>query len=585
MPVAKFVVGATVFALCGALAGTASAAEIDVNGSWQTTVDCGGAVVAVQTHRYDEDVQTGSLTLVQTGCGTLFIDGSIYEFLTCDQTPVVGQVTGPSIATPVTGYAPGYLTLNLTSPSICGGVPVVRVETNGRSDSTITDDGAGRGVRIDGLATGTSTVFDVNNNACWSNQPYSCSFVALRNDAPAGQNVSVAPLEGAAVTFTDVTESGTVVIALLTEPVATPPANFQLADLPIYYDVTTDAAINGPITVCLPYPDANGDGFVDGTSPAIDEDDLLLLHEEAGTYVNRTVSRDTVANQICAETTSLSQFVFGTSTVACGNAVLEGGEDCDAGAGLNGSSLSCCTASCTFRAGGEVCRPSVGECDGTSEMCSGSDGACPADVVVAAGVACTDDGNECRRDECDGFGLCSHPLASSTTPCTDDGNVCSSDRCDGAGACTHPSGPDGTSCDDALACNGVDRCVGGVCFHADGQCAAPTALDHYKCHKVKDLKNPAFTKIRDPGISLVDQFGADPDVDVLKPFMICNPADKNGSGISDPTAHLCCYKIKGRKVVPPLKQVETGDQFGTLQLEVLKPQLMCQPCSKTPLNF
>jgi hypothetical protein len=107
-------------------------------------------------------------------------------------------------------------------------------------------------------------------------------------------------------------------------------------------------------------------------------------------------------------------------------------------------------------------------------------------------------------------------------------------------------------------------------------------LDHYKCYKVKDLKNPKFEKTKDPGISLNDQFGDESDIDVIKPFFICNPADKDSSGISNEDAHLCCYKIKAQKLASR-PQVEIEDQFGTLQLEAIKPQILCQPCSKTVL--
>jgi hypothetical protein len=107
------------------------------------------------------------------------------------------------------------------------------------------------------------------------------------------------------------------------------------------------------------------------------------------------------------------------------------------------------------------------------------------------------------------------------------------------------------------------------------------SLDHFKCWQVKDLKNPQFQKIQKPGISLSDQFGQQ-EVDVKKPFLVCNPADKAGSGINDPETHLCCYIIKGTKLEPPAN-VEIQDQWGTLQLEVKKPKYLCQPCLKTDL--
>ncbi len=71
-------------------------------------------------------------------------------------------------------------------------------------------------------------------------------------------------------------------------------------------------------------------------------------------------------------------------------------------------------------------------------------------------------------------------------------------------------------------------------------------------------------------------------MEVKKLFLLCAPADKDGSGINDPNSHQCCYKIKGANIQPrPI--VEVVDQFGPHQLEVKKPKFLCQPCTKTVL--
>jgi hypothetical protein len=41
---------------------------------------------------------------------------------------------------------------------------------------------------------------------------------------------------------------------------------------------------------------------------------------------------------------------------------------------------------------------------------------------------------------------------------------------------------------------------------------------------------------------------------------LCTPVDKNGEGIIDPTAHLCCYKLKAKALKPP-PDVEVVSQF------------------------
>jgi len=134
-------------------------------------------------------------------------------------------------------------------------------------------------------------------------------------------------------------------------------------------------------------------------------------------------------------------------------------------------------------------------------------------------LQCTDDGNVCTNDRCDGAGACTHPPNSypcddgafcngadtcsggscslhagdpcaggsecadscneaaddcydlNGTLCADDANVCTDDVCDGAGACTHPA--NSASCDDGLFCTGTDTCSGGSCSHAGDPCPGP----------------------------------------------------------------------------------------------------------------
>jgi hypothetical protein len=66
---------------------------------------------------------------------------------------------------------------------------------------------------------------------------------------------------------------------------------------------------------------------------------------------------------------------------------------------------------CQHTAGnaGAVCRAAGGECD-VQETCTGSSTACPADAKKASGVSCGDDGNACSTDQCNGtLNACQHP--------------------------------------------------------------------------------------------------------------------------------------------------------------------------------
>src|SRR5262245_33720019 len=80
--------------------------------------------------------------------------------------------------------------------------------------------------------------------------------------------------------------------------------------------------------------------------------------------------------------------VFDTLTITktCGDGSVGGGEQCDQGA-ANGTSTSCCSATCTFKTAGTQCRSAAGICD-VAESCTGSSATCPANGFVAAGTVC-----------------------------------------------------------------------------------------------------------------------------------------------------------------------------------------------------
>jgi hypothetical protein len=98
-----------------------------------------------------------------------------------------------------------------------------------------------------------------------------------------------------------------------------------------------------------------------------------------------------------------------------------------------------------------------------------------------------------------------------------------------------------------------------------------TDPDHYKCYST--LRS-SFDR-RD--VSLEDQFMTT-TASVLRPSRFCNPANKNNEGISDPTAHLNCYKISEPRFQPIDVVVE--NQFGQQNLTVTKADTLCVPAEK-----
>lgn len=69
------------------------------------------------------------------------------------------------------------------------------------------------------------------------------------------------------------------------------------------YEISTTASFTPPVTVCFTVPEAVA------TSESI-FNGLALMHNEGGTLVDRTTSRDWATRQICGSVTSLSPFAL-----------------------------------------------------------------------------------------------------------------------------------------------------------------------------------------------------------------------------------------------------------------------------------
>lgn len=87
----------------------------------------------------------------------------------------------------------------------------------------------------------------------------------------------------------------------------------------------------------------------------------------------------------------------------CGNGIVEAGEQCDPGMGVNSTccdsatckftvgavcdpaSSPCCTSQCSFAPSSQVCRPAQDPSCDSAEMCTGTSAACPADVTAPNG--------------------------------------------------------------------------------------------------------------------------------------------------------------------------------------------------------
>jgi hypothetical protein len=111
------------------------------------------------------------------------------------------------------------------------------------------------------------------------------------------------------VTFSEVTQAGRTMVLVQSNHknaiggFTLDAEGFQASVL----EITTTARYTGTIEICTHYPDADSDGFVDGTT--LPETEMKFLHGEFGTFVDRTSSRDVDANIVCSIVDSLSPFM------------------------------------------------------------------------------------------------------------------------------------------------------------------------------------------------------------------------------------------------------------------------------------
>ena len=105
------------------------------------------------------------------------------------------------------------------------------------------------------------------------------------------------------------------------------------------------------------------------------------------------------------------------------------------------------------------------------------------------------------------------------------------------------------------------------------------ALDHFKCYKSRTAKGESRFEPRI--LFLSDQFESK-NIKVSRPVTLCNPVDKDGSGIGDPEGHLVCYdlkEVKGEKRLDR-RDVLVENQFGDLILSARQPDSLCVPSTK-----
>jgi len=146
-----------------------------------------------------------------------------------------------------------------------------------------------------------------DTGVCSSNTP-------VGSNVPVSLNGGTAALAGIDVTFSEITGGGsTTVITTTAGP--PPPTGFKivgLAEVPLYFDIDTDASYSGDLTVCIRY---------DESQVAGPEGNLKFMQRIDSGFVNVTTSVDTANDIICGTTTHLSIFIVVEASTAVGGMV------------------------------------------------------------------------------------------------------------------------------------------------------------------------------------------------------------------------------------------------------------------------
>jgi hypothetical protein len=154
---------------------------------------------------------------------------------------------------------------------------------------------------------------------------------------------------------------------------------------------------------------------------------------------------------------------------------------------------------------------------------------------------------------------------------------------------------------DQSGINANDVCYstgGGLCSSGEPLIASAesdpeaAALDAAAAAMASSVEKPAGSDVQGPlkcyssepkgtrpdpiPVTVTDLFtGEEVNVDVLRPFDLCTPANKDREGVPDPVSNLECYEIQGDD--PPNINVTVSTQFGTYDLGLINAKTLCVP--------
>jgi hypothetical protein len=106
-------------------------------------------------------------------------------------------------------------------------------------------------------------------------------------------------------------------------------------------------------------------------------------------------------------------------------------------------------------------------------------------------------------------------------------------------------------------------------------------IDHFQCYKVKRTRGtPKFAKLQ---ATITDQLETGITLTLVRPFLLCAPANKNNEDPTAPTHpdHLLCYKTKSSPAFGT-KEAAINNQFGPDQVTLIHRRELCVPSLKNP---
>ena len=190
------------------------------------------------------------------------------------------------------------------------------------------------------------------------------------------------------------------------------PLSFPMTDLVLQHDCADGCSLSDDCCPLTAQTCNSGSRFL--MSPVSSSSEQVFSACTIGNICS--LMRGNNIDMTCIKAPDPGQKTF--SLQMCGNGIVEPGEDCDPGVGVNSTccdtttckllpnalcdplSGPCCTGTCQFAPSTQVCRPSKDNACDIVETCTGTSATCPADNTQPNGQSCGDNGLACANGLC-----------------------------------------------------------------------------------------------------------------------------------------------------------------------------------------